>query len=306
MVQRSFTSIKRLLWAGLLLWTLALSGASAAPCCAGSGASLLALQGDERWSVGVAATRADLRADVDPSGEVMLRAPLEAETSQSYQLTALTLLGDRWQAGISLPVVSRSVGAGAAFTGLGDVQAALTYELLPEFEYSAWKPRVFLSAELAAPLGRSVYEAHEEGLVDATSRGYWAPGLALAALKRWGDWSAGLTLRMRRGISREFTGRGTVAPGSEWSGRLELAHPLPMGGLQLSAGVEPVLQASGLVFGTPTSGKVTWNTSLTLGGGLGENWAWSISGFDQEFLAVGSNTTLSRGLTVALTVRDWR
>lgn len=67
---------------------------------------------------------------------------------------------------------------------LADSQLGYSYELLPEYTYSPWKPVVFVSALMNLPTGKSIYDVNElsEG-ADVTGANQWGTGGGVTARK---------------------------------------------------------------------------------------------------------------------------
>ena len=68
----------------------------------------------------------------------------------------------------------------------GDTLLALNFEAMPEYTYSAYKPKIFTSILLNIPTGRSIFEdgASPEG-ANVTGHGLWGLGLGLTLTKTW-------------------------------------------------------------------------------------------------------------------------
>src|SRR5690606_4443144 len=109
--------------------------------------------------------------------------------------------------------------AGNDSMGLGDAFLNLGYEVLPEFEYSAWRPRGVSYLTLAAPTGRSIQDASDSLQLDARGRGFWSLGAGTTLTKVFGRFDALTTFEIHRSFQRSVSTSaivGELRPG--WGG----------------------------------------------------------------------------------------
>lgn len=142
--------------------------ALAAPCCSGGASQDSILIGDER-------------ARVTLSGSQVV----DSTASRTTRLSAgvVTLLSDRWQASVTVPYVFQLYAWDPNLaSGLGDVSLGVNWEALPEFSYSAWRPKGFLFGGVKVPVGYYDPSGHRLGL--------GVPAVSVGALlfKAWGPW----------------------------------------------------------------------------------------------------------------------
>src|SRR5690606_9431328 len=123
-----------------------------APCCNQAGGVSALITADEAAKISLAAGLGSFGSEAQASGEITERS--SSETKQMLTLSYSRILSDRLQAGASLPLVHRmrtDAGQEYAATSIGDVKAVLGYEFLPEFQYSSWRPRGYLYAQMSFP-----------------------------------------------------------------------------------------------------------------------------------------------------------
>jgi len=198
---------------------LAPSLARAAACCGGGIPVPALVLGDERANISTTLSYATVGTDVTADGIWQHRSI--TEQSQILRLDSAHIFADRFQVGASMPIVRRARNEDAR-TGLGDVAINGGYEVLPEWEYSPWKPHGVAYLQMTLPTGRSIYEATDVDQLDNTGRGFWALGTGIALSKIRGPWDGVFLVDLHRSFSKEV--RGTVAgdlqlsPG--WGGSL--------------------------------------------------------------------------------------
>src|SRR5690606_8413030 len=67
----------------------------------------------------------------------------------------------------------------------GDTLLTLSHEAVSEYSYSAWKPKVYLTALLNLPTGRSVYESQLAEMTDVAGFNQYGTGVGVTAKKVW-------------------------------------------------------------------------------------------------------------------------
>ena len=131
--------------------------AEAAACCASSGALPALITGDHAVQVGANVSETAAIADADVLGTVKQRAHAFSDQTQTVVLDFATLLSDRWQTGVSVPLVRHSVDVqgGAESTRFGDVRASGLGRSCPSGSTLRGNPGLFVRVAYL-PSGRSV------------------------------------------------------------------------------------------------------------------------------------------------------
>jgi hypothetical protein len=278
--------------------------ARAGACCAAGAAAPALITGDEAATLTVAAGTASVIGDAPAEGLPVFRGSGEHELTRTVEVSGATLLSDRWQAGASLPFVSRDVSRGTTAgraAGLAETRLSVAYEAWPEWEYSAWRPRGHLFAGVTVPLSRSIHDSREPWAADALGAAFWRAGAGALWVKRWADWDALAMPEVHFSFARDF-GPLRVAPG--WGGSVKVGGGRSWGALRLGLGLQPVYEQPRRTVesGIESRGarQVAWNTGLDAAYALSGEWSASAAYVDQTLLGPAVNSTLSRSFAVQL------
>jgi hypothetical protein len=294
----------------LLTLTLA-SGASAprawaAACCGGSSAAPALITGDDRAQVSVTVSQGRVIGDAPPDGLPVFRANGDDEFTRLVRLEAATLITDRWQAGLGVPVVQKSTeksgSSGRSAAGLGDLALSVGYEALPEWDYSPWRPRGYVFTQLTLPTGGSVYDGAGW---DARGRGFATWGIGALLLKGWGDWDATLIGEVHRSFARDIDdGAASIHPGWGGSGSLGGGYSLRAFPLRLGVSLGPIYEGPIAVsVGRDSSSQLAWSASAQLAWLVTTDLSLSAVYTDQTLVGPASNSQLSRTLGLLLQKR---
>ena len=196
----------------LFVFSFAPGVAWAAACCGGGFASPSLIAGDEKAMATAGYTYSEINKDVYPDGLWSKRD--FHESFETLRLEGAHIFKDRWQAGLSAPLVQRRRG-GHRSSGLGDVNSTLGYEYLPDWDYNPWRPKGLGFLQVTLPTGRSVYQTDSHYQLDSRGRGFWAVGVGSLLSKSWIDWDAFLLFDVHRSLPK-----GDLRPG--WGGNLTL------------------------------------------------------------------------------------
>lgn len=243
-------------------------------------------------------------------GIPVFRSSKDSEVSRTFRVEGAALLDDRLQLGASVPLVERSVfrsGTDSAATDIGDVRLNFAYESMPEWTYSAWKPKGYTFLQLVLPTGRSIHESALPGAADATGRGYFTAAVGSLFVKRWSRWDAFAIPEVHYSFARQFTPPGgaepyQVIPG--WGGSLALGLGWNADAIRAGFRIQPVYEQPRSILATSSSSRtsyqLTWDTGLDLSYLLNESWTVSCAYSDQTILGPAVNTTLSRTFSLSL------
>lgn len=287
----------------LFLCLVSFRGAGAAPCCGGTANVPSLITGDDRSQISATLSTASVVADAPVGGGVAFRGENDREQAQTLRVDAALLLTDRVQAGVTVPVTRRARTRNnnpAEATGLGDVSASVGYEILPEWSYSAWRPKglVFLTTTL--PTGGSLYDATQMYRIDSRGRGFFALSLGTLLTKAWGDWDTSLLLEGHRALSRTINnelGSLVVSPGWGGSGMLSAGLSPGGGSIRLGASLAPSFEqgntTSGLVAGTGEN-ITLWTTAAQLSYLASTELSFSFIYSDQTLIRASDNSALNR------------
>ena len=227
---------------------------------------------------------------------------------QKSLLFALASFLDRWQVGVSLPVMQRTM-SDQTYSGLGDVAVSMGYEVLPEWNYSLWRPKGISFIQLTAPTGQSKFESEVGGL-DSRGNGSWALGIGTLLTKTFVNWDAFSTFELHTSRSQEIqtaSFQGNVKPG--YGGNLRLGLRYNLSDNRIGSSVtwsyeDPIDTKSNL--GIIQKGSVErYATAVASFSYLAnDQWSGTISYSDQMLFGSPLNTSLGRGVAVQLQ-RRW-
>lgn len=291
--------------------------AQGAACCAGSSAAPALISGDDWVQLSATVSRSQVIGDAPAQGLPVFRSQGNAEITQIYRLDGAWMFADRWQTGASIPLIHHSnERARASSTGLGDLRFNLGYEILPEWEYSTWKPKGILFLQATFPTGQSVYDTGSISATDAVGSGFYTFSLGSLWIKRWSSWDAFALPELHYGLPRTFqaadTERTRVSPGFGASLALGGGWSPGGGAFRLGLRIQPVfnqaksiqISGDGADAATRTSRQLAWES------GLDATYVWSdqlslgASYVDQTLLGPAINSTLSRSFALSLQ-RRW-
>jgi hypothetical protein len=291
-----------------LLISLFMAPAHAAPCCAGGSAVPALITGDEAelYQVGMSYGAVVGDAPGAGGGIPVFRDGLSiAENRGILTVNHARLLdGDRLQAGVSIPVQFNQLSQGARAEDsvqIGDVAAVLGYEILPEWEYSLWKPRVFSFLQASLPTGRSIHETQSLFASDVSGLGQFQMSLGSIAMKRWSKWDLNLLARGGAVFGRSFAsaqnsqvilgdsfvGTGSIGGGFSPTERFRIGGALSM---DYQSPVE-ILDSNSY---SVTSERLVWNANVSLMLLIGSDDSLVIGFQDQTWFGPAYNTSLSR------------
>ncbi len=200
-------------------------------CCGGGLTSTFLITGDDRAQFNSVYSYNRASFDIDQNG--FWRERDFSESIETLRFEAAHIFMDRFQAGVSLPVIRRTRGQESS-TGLGDLSTTLGYEYLPDWNYNPWRPKGIAYLNLIIPTGTSLQEADQTYLLDANGRGFWTIGVGALLTKGWGMWDIFTDLGIHRSFSRSYQNaqtQVTLTPG--WGENLAIGAGVSLSSLRL-------------------------------------------------------------------------
>ncbi len=302
--------IKKTLIACLVLGISKLS--SAAPCCGGTANIPSLISGDDLMQFSTTLVSTQVVAESPVGGGIKYRKPNDKETAQTLRLDFATLISDRWQTGVTIPLTRRTRARGtteASAWGLNDISLSLGYEVLPYWSYSLWRPKALLFASATLPTGGSIYDAKELYRIDSRGRGFYSVSAGSLLLKNWEIWDLSLVMEAHQPFARRITNENGILdlkPGWGASGSLA-AGISPMGGnfrlgFSLLNSYDSPIATEGIVSGRGE--KVSLWTAATQASYLASpTLSMSLIYSDQTFVKASNNAALNRSLAFLLQKR---
>ncbi|RZA07586.1 MAG: serine protease spb1 [Proteobacteria bacterium] len=279
--------------------------ARAAACCGGGFAAPSLIAGDDLAIFTASYAYTAIKKDVYPDG--LWRNRDFSESSQTIKLEGAHIFFDRFQAGVSLPVVIRTRQEKAA-VGLGDTALTMGYEYLTDWDYNPWRPRALGYLQLVAPTGRAIQEAGAVYQLDSRGRGFWALGIGTLLTKAWGNLDVFSSLDVRRSFAREYANAvsaGRLVPG--WGGGVAFGAGYSLGEFRLGPSLNFSYEDPIRVEGTAASrGAPERYATFILAASylMGDSYAATLSYSDQTLFGSPVNTRLGRGIAIQLQ-RRW-
>ncbi|WP_347359009.1 serine protease spb1 [Bdellovibrio sp.] len=277
--------------------------AQAASCCGGSFSFPALILGDDKAQVTSTYSYSEITDDVLSSGQWMKRD--DGNQSQTLKVEGALLLADSWQAGISVPVISKKDQSHSATSGVGDLSLYLGHETFPELQYSRWKPRGVTFLQVTLPTAPSIYDEDATNSNKIRGRGFTSLGAGLALVKTWRVWDANFSSEIHKSFERSaegaaYNGKATVTPG--WGTTQTLGVGWNKGDLRLGSNVsflyEDAIQIRGDTHSTGQNQKhFTWGFSGSYM--LSQESALTVGYSDQSLLGNPVNSTLSNTFSLS-------
>lgn len=269
--------------------------ALAAACCGGSASSSAIITGDQKAIFNTVYSWNDVVIDsVDSSG--YWHTSHEHQKVQNLRLETSHIFWDQWQAGVSIPLISREKFSDT-YSGLGDIATTIGYEYLPDWNYNPYRPHGVGFMTLTAPTGKSKLDSDVGGL-DSRGNGLWALGFGTFLNKNWLNWDAVSSIEIHRSFMREVTSGVTLRPG--YGGSLMLGGGYNWGNYRLGSSItwnyeDPIAVDNNF---SNSDGYVeryaTYAASLSYL--IDDDWSGTFSYTDQTLFGNPLNTSLGRGV----------
>lgn len=283
------------------------SMAMGAACCGGGGAVPAIISGDDEAQISTSISTTEVIVNnVDSSG--VWRKWDQHQKVQTFKIDAAHIFSDRWQAGVSLPVMQRTL-QDQTYSGLSDVAVSVGYEVLPEWNYSAWRPKGISFMQLTLPTGQSKFESDVGGL-DSRGNGFWALGLGTLLTKTFMNWDAYSTIELHTSRTQDIqtaSFQGIVKPG--YGGNLGFGLGYNVSDFRLGSSVtwtyeDPIDSESKLGIIQKGSVERYATAAASFSYLANDQWSGTVSYSDQTLFGNPLNTSLGRGLAVQLQ-RRW-
>lgn len=300
---------KKLIYSLNFVIILKASAVFASACCGGGFAMPSLITGDEKAILTTAYSYSKVDTDVTDQG-VWIKRSADELTSKTIKLDAAIIFNDRYQAGVSVPVITRTKAGsvGGESSGLADVSTMVGYEYLPDWDYNPCRPHGVGFVSLTWPTGKSIQESDSISGVDSRGRGFWALGLGTTLTKNILEWDVNSTLEVHRSFDKSVHNSsvdGTIKPGL--GGSFSVGAGYNIQDLRLGTSLaftyeDPVqVQAS-----TTTAGSVERyaTASLLTSYLFDKEWAGTVAYADQTLFGSPVRTTLSKSISISIQ-RKW-
>lgn len=288
-----------------LLLSLFAQRSYAAACCGGGFALPSIITGDDKAQLTTSYSYSSLDTRVQSDG--VWKKQKESDLTQTLRLEGAHIFADRYQAGLSIPLLTKNQEglAGGEASGPGDSMALVGYEYLPDWDYNPWRPKGIGFLTLIAPTGSSQYDS--DNLYANRGRGFWTLGAGTILTKTWVRWDVLGMIEIHKRIEKDVNNEhfnGTVTPG--WGHSASVGGGYNIRDLRLGASITWVNEDSISDGGQNiyTFAKERYATgSLLATYTFQQTLAGTLSYSDQTLFGDPSNTTLSKTVSVMLQKR---
>jgi hypothetical protein len=184
----------------------------------------------------------------------------------------------------------------------GDSQLGYTYEVLPEYQFSYWKPIVYLSAISNLPTGKSIYDHSQlSEAADVTGYNQWGLGLGLTIRKVYFPLTLTFQAKSLKVFSKQFD---AVRVSDFYDNSLALlcnyASSIKSVNLNLAITTNQLTQRNISESQNPTGLSQASIVLIGLQRNLNEAWGVGINYSDQTLIGRARNTILNKTLNLSL------
>lgn len=279
----------------------------AAACCGGCFAAPSIIAGDDKAQLTSSLSLTEVVVDnVDAQG--IWRKSDVHQTIQTFKIEAAHIFLDRYQAGLSVPIIKRSQN-GTNYSGIGDVAASVGYEYLPDWNYNRWRPKGIGFLQLIVPTGKSRADSEVGGL-DSRGNGFWALGAGTLLTKTWTEFDTFLSVEVHSSFAKNISH-------SQFSGKLDPGYGGNFG-VGLGYNVNDYRIGSAITWTYEDALKTVSSTGLVNAGSIeryatalfgvsfmaDEEWSGTLNYTDQTLFGEPVNTSLGKGIALQLQ-RRW-
>lgn len=274
-----------------------------AACCGGGVIFPALISGDQRTQI---------TASVGQSAVVVENVDAEGYWTRSdttsalrtFRVDAATLLSDRIQAGVSIPVLQRENRLGS-YAGLGDVNASLGYEYLPDWDYHPIRPKGIGYLQVTLPTGLSRYESALGG-GDSRGQGFFAVGVGTLFTKTFSDWDAFVSGSVQQSFGHRVATpsiAGFLRPSQGVSTGFGLGYNFSS--IRIGGGIQWIWEGAVKLGDREIGAAERFATgSLQASYLASDQWAWTALYSDQTWFGSPQNTSLARGVVLQVQ-RRW-
>ena len=149
----------------------------AGSCCGGGSSSSLILVGDNQQEYSLGLTYRDDLGQTDNDGWAAFHNDKTVDQQTNFNFQYQRLVTDHFQAAIKSSLVQKDItkqNRHETTSGMGDIDLQATYEFLPEYTYSAIKPRGFTYLKLTMPTSKSLYNSDSPLYSDVRGTGLYS------------------------------------------------------------------------------------------------------------------------------------
>ncbi len=282
------------------------------PCCSSGAAAPAIVSGDDLAQISLGISRGSVIGDAPDQGIPIFRAPTNSEITQTLRVDSALMLSDRFQCGLGVPLIQRSVRdtkSSTHATRLGDIALTLAHETLPEWSYSQWKPKGITFAQLTLPTGKSIYDSQTISPVEMTGKGFYSVAFGEIFTKTFRRFDIFLIPEIHYSLTRTFEAYAlensiTVSPRFGGSLAFGMAYSPASSDFRFGLRIQPTYN-EGKIIQSETGSRVarhqqSCDIGVDVAYWVNSNWSALLAYTDQTLLGPAVNTNLSRTVSLGL------
>lgn len=186
-----------------ILFLFLSKNAFSSSCCGGGSSSSMIITGDNKAEISLGYSyRSDLGQTNKEGFSILNNKNIKDERQNIIFLGEYQIL-ELWQLASKFTMVDKNLhksGLREKNFGLGDIEFQLTYEYLPAYVYSEYKPRGFFYGKLTIPTSKSLYDSQSNIFADVRGTGLYSLSIGNFLLKTFNT----LTLKITTEWSHFF------------------------------------------------------------------------------------------------------
>jgi hypothetical protein len=213
----------------------------ASPCCGQSSSSLGVMTQRQRMNLSVSQSQSSAFGRVyDSSDDFYVWQDSKERIMDSTQLSISYKLNERLQSFFNTAyqvATYKDFGFKQSDQNLTDTTLGFTYEILPEYTFSYYRPTVYLSVFSNLPTGNSIFKGNSGAEnISVSGHGQWGVGVGVTVNKIILPWSVLIQVKSLRLVDKDF-GNAQVRGFFDSSAQLTMGYALKFLDLNLTAGI---------------------------------------------------------------------
>ncbi len=280
------------------------NNAFAGSCCGGGSSSSLILISDNKEEYGIGFSLRNDIGQTDSDGYSNIYSGQTKDQQFNLNLQYQRIIVDRFQLAFKSSLVQKDINKSNRHEvkyGAGDFELQGSYEFLPEYTYSMYKPRGFVYFKQGIPLSRSLYNSQSAVFSDVTGSGFYSTSLGTFFVKHVLDYNLKISFEWQHFYGRTF-GAIKVADYEKFYVPMGITYAIPSSNFALGLGQNFNYQSpkrfSGSVNGS--SGKeYFWETNLNAVYSINSTQNVSLSYSDTTLTGKSINSSLYRSIGIS-------
>ncbi len=181
----------------------------ASSCCGGGSSSSMIITGDNQSEYSLSYSQRNDIGSTDSKGYSTLNNQSVLDQQSAYSFQFQHLFSDRLQAGIKTSFVEKQIRKQNRFeneSGIGDIELQSSFEFLPEFTYSDYKPRGFVYLKGTIPNSNSLYNSNSAVFSDIRGSGLYTLSVGSFFIKHFSNLTLKAGSEVQHLFGKKFSG----------------------------------------------------------------------------------------------------